>query len=79
VRFYPNPATTQITFDFQKGFERGYSLQIFSFLGKKAFEASNMGNRTVVNLTDFNRGIYIYQLRDRNGKLVESGKFQVSK
>jgi len=32
-----------------------------------------------VNLTDFTRGIYIFQLKDQNGKVIESGKFQVNK
>ena len=79
VNFYPNPATSVITFDFQKNFEKGYSIQLYSFLGKKMFEAANLASRTVVNLTDFNRGVYIYQIYDRVGKLVESGKFQVSR
>jgi hypothetical protein len=30
-------------------------------------------------MSDFNRGIYIYQLFDRTGKLVQSGKFQLTK
>jgi len=79
IRFYPNPATSFITFDFQKGYDKGYSIQVFSFLGKKMYEAANIGTRTTLNLGDFTRGIYIYQLRDKSGKLVESGKFQVSK
>ena len=79
VRFYPNPATSSITFDFQKTAEKGHSIQVFSFLGKKMHEVSNISQRTIINLSDFNRGVYIYQLYDRSGKLVESGKFQVSR
>jgi hypothetical protein len=79
LRFYPNPATSFVTFDFQHGFDKGYSIQVFSFLGKKMYESSNINNRTTLTLSDYNRGIYIYQLRDKTGKLVESGKFQVSK
>ena len=79
LRTYPNPATSVVNFDFQKGYDKGYSIQVFSFLGKKMYDASNINNRTTVNLSDFSRGIYIYQLRDKSGKLVESGKFQVSK
>ncbi|TCZ68652.1 T9SS type A sorting domain-containing protein [Flaviaesturariibacter aridisoli] len=79
LRFYPNPATTQITFDFSRSYDRGYTIQVFNFLGRKVFEAGNVGQRTAVNLTDYLRGVYIYQLWDKNGKLVESGKFQVSK
>ena len=79
LRFYPNPATSVVTFDFQKGFDKGHSIQVYSFLGKKMYEASNINAGTTLNLTEFTRGVYIYQLRDRSGKIVESGKFQVSK
>jgi hypothetical protein len=79
VRFYPNPATTSISFDFQKTFEKGYSLQIFNFLGRKMQELNNLSERTLINLSDFPRGVYVYQLRDKTGRIVESGKFQVSK
>lgn len=80
MRFYPNPAVSVVTFDFQKGFEKGYSLQVYNFpQGKKVYEAKNMAQRTTINLAEFNRGMYIYQLRDRNGRMVESGKFQVSR
>lgn len=79
MRFYPNPASSFVSFDFQKSYDRGYALQIYNFLGKKMYEAANIGQKTTINLNDFNRGIYIYQLYDRTGKLVESGKFQVSR
>jgi len=79
LRFFPNPATTVITFDFQKNFEKGFSIQIYNFLGRKMVEQTNIGDQTSINLTDFTRGVYIYKLFDKNGKLVETGKFQVSK
>lgn len=79
LRFYPNPATTQITFDFQKSVDKGLTIQLYNFLGKKVFEATNLTQKTPVNLSDYNRGVYIYQLFDKTGKLLESGKFQVSK
>lgn len=80
IRFYPNPATTVINFDFQKSYEQGYSLQIFNaILGRKMFEQGNLPERISVNLSDFPRGMYIYQLFDKSGRMVESGKFQVAK
>ena len=79
IKFYPNPATSIINFDFQKGYDRLYNFQIFNFLGKKVFELNNVTPKTTVNLSDFYRGVYIFQLRDKNGKVVDSGKFQVSK
>ena len=79
MRSYPNPASSVITFDFQKGYDKGFSIQIYNFLGRKMLEQTNILDRTTINLTDFTRGVYVYQLRDKTGKLVESGKFQVSK
>ncbi len=80
VRFYPNPATSVINFDFQKEYDKGYSIQIFNaILGRKAYELANMPERMSINLADFSRGIYIYQLRDKSGRMIESGKFQVAK
>ncbi|MDB5251985.1 MAG: type sorting protein [Flaviaesturariibacter sp.] len=79
LRFYPNPATSFVNFEFEKAFEKGYSIQIFNVLGRKMYQASNLNQRTYISLTDFERGIYVYQLFDRNGKMVESRKFQVSK
>lgn len=79
LKFYPNPATTVITFNFQKTYEKGYSLQVYNFLGRKMIEQNNIADQTTINLTDFTRGVYIYKLFDKTGKLVETGKFQVSK
>ncbi|MEO6070973.1 MAG: T9SS type A sorting domain-containing protein [Chitinophagaceae bacterium] len=79
LRFFPNPATNYVTFEFQKSFEKGYTVQVFNFLGKKMFEGPLSNDRLTLNLSDFTRGVYIYQLKDKTGKLTESGKFQVSK
>ena len=34
IKFYPNPATSIINFDFQKGYDKSYNFQIFNFLPK---------------------------------------------
>jgi hypothetical protein len=79
VRFYPNPASSFITFDLLKDLGKNYSIQVFNFLGKKVFEFSTTDQKTIVNLSDFFRGIYIFQLKDPTGKIIQSGKFQVNK
>lgn len=48
-------------------------------MGKKIYELKNTPSRININLEDFYRGIYIYQLRNQNGEVLESGKFQVVK
>lgn len=79
VRFYPNPATSEINFDFEKGYDNTYSFLVFNFLGKKVHEIRKVSQRNKLNLGDFFRGIYIFQLKDKNGRVLESGKFQVIK
>lgn len=79
MRLYPNPATTVVNFDLQNNV-KGYSIQIFSFMGgKKMFEQKLTTDHTAVNLSSFTRGVYIFQLRNEEGRIVESGKFQVSR
>ena len=79
IKFYPNPAASSINFDFQRSYDNSFSLLIFNFMGKKVYEIKNTPSRINLNLEDFYRGIYVFQLRDKNGATLESGKFQVVK
>lgn len=79
IKFYPNPATSAINFDFLRGYDRSYTLMIFNFMGKQVYDLKNILPRMNITLEDFYRGIYIFQLRDKNGTIVETGKFQVVK
>jgi hypothetical protein len=80
VKFFPNPATTVINFEFKKtNPEAVYTLQVYNFIGKKISEIVVANNRTTVSLDNYFRGVYIFQLRDKTGRIVESGKFQVAK
>ena len=79
VSFYPNPATSFITFDLQDSYHQGITLTVFNFMGKKMSETQAVNAKTVISLTDYSRGTYIYHLVDRSGKIIDTGKFQVSK
>ncbi len=79
VKFYPNPAVSFINFEFIKNYDNSYTLVIFNFIGKKIEELKVTDEKITVSLNDFYRGIYIFQLRDKQGSVVESGKFQVAK
>jgi len=80
VKLYPNPAVSYITFDLRENYKQGLTLQVYSgILGKKIFATSFTQERYQLNLNNFPRGIYIYHLTDSNGKIIESGKFQVTK
>jgi hypothetical protein len=79
VKTYPNPATSYITFDLQNNYQKGLTIVVYSFLGKKMYESQNVSEKTTLTLSDFNRGVYIYHLTDQSGKVMDSGKFQVSR
>ena len=78
-RIYPNPASSIINFEFSKPIQRDYTLQVFNFVGKKVFESNAVAQKISVPVADLYRGIYIFQLRDKMGRIIESGKFQVSR
>ncbi len=80
IKLYPNPATTYVTFDLQKNYQQGLTINVYNgVLGKKVFESINVAPKVTIDLNNFNRGVYIYHLIDLNGKIIESGKFQVSR
>lgn len=79
VRFFPNPATSLINFEFQKVSTQSYAFQVFNFLGKKVIDLPQVSARTQIDLTNYSRGLYIFQLKDSKGRVIESGKFQVEK
>ena len=79
IKPYPIPATTAVNFEFQYGYDKSFTLQIYNFMGKNVHENTNIPPRLTIPLDDFYRGIYVYQLRDKDGKIIDSGKFQVVK
>jgi Secretion system C-terminal sorting domain len=80
VKFYPNPAISFITFEIiEKEENKTYQLQIFNFLGRMVKEVNEVNVKTTVNVGDLVRGLYIFQLREPNGRIAESGRFQVNK
>jgi hypothetical protein len=79
VKTYPVPAISYINFEPVKNTSTTYSLVIYNFLGRKMFEKQDFNQKTTVSLDEFSRGVYIYHLSDASGRLIESGKFQVSK
>ncbi len=80
TRYYPNPATTVINFEFDKTVDKSYTLLICNFLGKRMTELRITESKITVSLDDqYYRGLYIYQLRDQSNRIVESGRFQVVK
>jgi hypothetical protein len=81
IKCYPNPAVSFVNFDFPIDYiSKNYTLQVYSFTGKKMYEVSVTSIKATITFTnDFYRGIYVYQLQDKTGKILETGKFQVTR
>lgn len=79
IRFYPNPASSTINFEFKTTVEKGSVLQVFNFLGRQVLTIPVSGNKVAVNVTDLIKGVYIFQLKTPNGRILETNKFQVSR
>lgn len=80
IKVYPIPATTVINFYFEQGYDRSYSFQIYNFVGIKVYELkNNVPSQITLSLSDFFRGVYFYRLLDKDGKFIESQRFQVVK
>lgn len=80
IRCYPNPATTSIFFELKaRNPQEPAQLRIYNFLGKKVVDIPRLNSHIRIDLNNLNRGIYIYQLTDAQGRIMESGKFHVEK
>ena len=57
LKVYPNPASTFTKFEFQKSFDKGYTLQVINFIGKQVYEAQYISSTTTLDLSSYNRGV----------------------
>lgn len=47
-------------------------------MGKKILNVTTLAQLTNISLNGFYRGVYIFRLSDKNGNIIDSGKFQVA-
>ncbi len=64
--FYPNPANTEITLS-NDGCEN-CSIVIYNYEGKQVYNKTNVSDKVKINVTEFNRGLYLIKLVDKENK-----------
>jgi len=75
---YPNPASNVIYFS--GDLTNVQSIVVYNTLGQKLdYEAITNNNQIEISLNGFSNGIYIYQVIDKDSKVLSSGKFMVEK
>jgi hypothetical protein len=76
VVVYPNPATTEVSFEFTSANE-DTQIQIFDLLGNRVFNNTFSNELVTVNTSNFTNGVYIYKLGTANNSSV--GRLIVNK
>lgn len=80
INAFPNPATESVRFDFINMPSDEYSLQIFDIAGKLVLSKTHVfkeNNSMTVDLNSFKKGIYLYSLTDRVGRVIGTKRLAV--
>jgi hypothetical protein len=68
LQIYPNPASGFIRITTPKNFDRA-EVNIFNSLGQMVFENSMQSGNIVVDVSDFDRGMYFVLIKSEEGVL----------
>ncbi len=77
VSVYPNPASEHILFRLQN--TNGKYVEIYDVKGKLVKTVTVLTRNQKVNIKSLTSGIYFYQLVDKSRKMIDRGRFSVSK
>ena len=75
ITLSPNPATTTVTISISS-FTANQQLIITDLLGREIERTTITNNQSIINVAQWNNGVYFYQLID--DKETKAGKFVVS-
>ncbi|MCC7246115.1 MAG: T9SS type A sorting domain-containing protein [Saprospiraceae bacterium] len=82
ISAYPNPAIERVRFDCVNLPQDRYTLKIFNIIGKAVFRQDYQisGNYSIkVELENFNKGTYLYNLTDSKGNIIGTKRLVVLK
>lgn len=77
AKVYPNPSTNY--FNISVANNDAVIAEIFDVTGKKIASALMDDSKVRINTENFNEGLYIYSVKDKNNKVIATGKINVSK
>lgn len=78
---YPNPVVIQTRFEFSNMPEGEYQLDIYNLTGQSVWSKKyhiNDYRLETVNLSRLQKGMYLYQLRDENGKQIATNRLIIA-
>ena len=77
VSVFPNPASEHIMFRLQN--VNGKYIEIYDVKGKLVKTVTALMRNQRVNIKSLTNGIYFYQLVDKSRKMIDRGRFSISK
>ncbi|MDF2437458.1 MAG: hypothetical protein K0Q95_1834 [Bacteroidota bacterium] len=75
VSVFPNPANNSLSLECSVDSK---FVEVSDIAGRKVGTYQMNGNKTVINTSEFSKGLYIYQVTDSNNKVLNRGKFEVA-
>ena len=78
VVLFPHPASDILNVSVAKP-ENGLTLLVYNLLGETVIQTEINGLRQQVDVSTLQKGMYLYQLKNENGQIKDSGKFQISR
>ncbi len=70
LNVFPNPFSNQLTFTLSKNNQT--TITLYDFLGRQILQQI-FTNTTTINTEQFAKGMYLYEVRNRNG-IIKNGK-----
>lgn len=77
VKVYPNPANTYVNISVTN--EDAMFVDVYDITGKKLASSVIDDNKVRINTESFNDGLYLYSIKDKDKKVIATGKLNVSK
>lgn len=73
---YPNPTSGKINFELKRAIGTDAELEIYNVLGKLIHRSAIINSQIEMDVHDFPRGIYLYQMKERE-QIISTGKIIV--
>lgn len=76
VTVFPNPATNVV--NFSTAYQLPATLMVYDITGKLVETVSLAGGKAKIDVSGYNKGLYIYSMLAEDGKKLKTGKLTVS-
>jgi hypothetical protein len=77
VKAYPNPANA--VFNIELNDDVHTNIAIYDITGKLVYRTTSTEKITAIEVSNLNKGIYLYEVRSQSNEIIKTGKFSVAK